>query len=379
MKTNDQPPMNFLNPLVSPSLPILNILCACYLVLHGASNAQALLPFQGRLADAAGKPIADGVRLIQFQIYSEPSGGSLLWAGELHRATVNGGLVNVMLGSKNPLPRDRADQPDKSFFDQPLYLQITVAKDGNQIDAADAPLLPRQTVLPGLFAQESTVSRNSQKLAGYDWSALFGTNNPSGKIDGSRVANITSNSIAPQTMNGSLIAPLALTSNQIAADTIGLEKLRPRRLQTNAAAGDIAVSTAVSWQSSSSAGGVVPNLSASLETTGRPVLVFLTGSGSGAESFIGSGSTPQGGFEGGIRCQIQRSGPSGTIPISLDFPFLYNGLNGYVNIRFAPGSFQVLDLPPRGNHTYTVSVFPVGPSTDVRAEIRNVRLVAFEL
>lgn len=152
------------------------------------ARGQQVLPFQARLSDASGKPVGDGVRVVQFQIYTEPGGGSVLWAGEIHRTTVNGGLANVVLGTKNPLPRDRADQPDRSFFDQPLYLQVTVdANADDQITAADPPLLPRQTILPVVFSGESSLSRNSQKLAGYDWSVVFGANSPNGGIPGSKI------------------------------------------------------------------------------------------------------------------------------------------------------------------------------------------------
>ena len=38
-----------------------------------------------------------------------------------------------------------------------------------------SPILPRQQILTTPFAFQAA---NSAKLAGYDWSALFGTNNP---------------------------------------------------------------------------------------------------------------------------------------------------------------------------------------------------------
>ncbi len=179
-------------------LGLNSLLWAAFLACSPFVQAQRLLPFQGRLTDANSKPIPDGSKLVQFQIYSDSVGGSSLWAGELHRVTINGGLVNVMLGSKNPLPKDRADQPGKSFFDQPLYLQITVDANGDgQINANDPPLLPRQAILPVLFAGESALSRDSQKLGGYDWSPIFGTNGPSGKMDGTRIVNIPSSAISP--------------------------------------------------------------------------------------------------------------------------------------------------------------------------------------
>ncbi len=152
--------------------------------------APKLLPFQGRLIDSGGKPVADGVRLVQFQIYSDPVGGSVLWAGELHRTTINGGLVNVLLGSKNALPENRADQLDKSFFQQPLFLQITIdANNDSQINADDPPLLPRQVVVPVIFAHEAG---NARTLNGYDWTTVFGTSDPAkGFMSGERIQSGT--------------------------------------------------------------------------------------------------------------------------------------------------------------------------------------------
>jgi len=84
-----------------------------------------------------------------------------LWAGEVHRASINGGLINVMLGSKNPLPNDRPDDPSRSFFDAALYLQVIPdANADDKITEADPPLLPRQAIVPVLFARESAVARS---------------------------------------------------------------------------------------------------------------------------------------------------------------------------------------------------------------------------
>ena len=90
-----------------------------------ADEVPKLLPFQGRLTDASGNAVSNGVRLVLFRIYAEPAASSPVWAGELHRTTVNGGLVNVMLGSKTPLTG--------VDFNTQLYLEITVDKgDENQ-------------------------------------------------------------------------------------------------------------------------------------------------------------------------------------------------------------------------------------------------------
>lgn len=134
-----------------------------------------LLPFQGRLTDANGVAVTDGTKVVEFKMYDAPTGESLKnWAGEVHKLSVNGGLVNTMLGSKASL--------ELVDFSMPTYLQITIdANNDGQINAADPPLLPRQSVVGAIYASEAG---NAKKLRGYDWAALFqdGSNQPTNNI-----------------------------------------------------------------------------------------------------------------------------------------------------------------------------------------------------
>ncbi len=189
----------------------------CVLIFPVRAESARLLPFHGMIAGAGGKAVRDGEHLVQFQIYGEPSGGTPIWAGETHRLSVTSSSVNVLLGSKNPLPVDRPDTPSRSFFDTELYLQITVDTDNNGvINHADVPMLPRQAVVPVVFAQDSA---NSRKLAGYDWTPLFGVNNPTGQLSG--------NKIAAGSLPASTLLPGSLTSVQLATNSVTAEKLAP--------------------------------------------------------------------------------------------------------------------------------------------------------
>jgi hypothetical protein len=40
-----------------------------------------LLPFHGRLTDAAGSAIADGAKVVEFKMYNAPTGGDVKWGG----------------------------------------------------------------------------------------------------------------------------------------------------------------------------------------------------------------------------------------------------------------------------------------------------------
>jgi len=182
-----------------------------------------LLPFQARLSDGSGKPYPDGSTILLFQVFSEPTGGTLLWAGETHRVTVTGGIVNVVLGTKNPLPLNYPDD-SRPFFAGTLYLQVIPDTNADtKITPEDSPILPRQSIIPVLFATESAVSRTSMdsaKLAGHDWSAILadGATDPVlGSINGARLAkgsirseHISSGSVGADQLSDSVVTPKKL-------------------------------------------------------------------------------------------------------------------------------------------------------------------------
>jgi hypothetical protein len=186
------------------------------LVAAPLEAATRLLPFQGRVTDADGNALPDGSRVVQFKIYDAPIGGLAVWNGEVHNLTINGGLVSTLLGSKAAL--------DGVDFNLDLYLEITIdANTDGQISLSDPPLLPRQSILPAVFAWESA---DSQLLQGYDWSALFGPDNPA---DGTLLpAKIADSSLATAKLGDS-----AVTAAKIANGAV----TRPKIDTTGASAG----------------------------------------------------------------------------------------------------------------------------------------------
>ncbi|RYF66683.1 MAG: tail fiber protein, partial [Cytophagaceae bacterium] len=175
-----------------------------------------LLPFQGRLTDAAGTAIGDGAKVVEFKMYDAPTGGKVVWAGEVHKLSVNSGLVNTLLGSKAKF--DRVD------FSTPIYLQITIDANGDsEINAADPPLLPRQSVVPAVFAMEAVNARKLKSGNGesYDWTVLFGSQSPvSGTFGGERIASnsIKTTHLVDGSIVGAKIADQSISASHLTVD-----------------------------------------------------------------------------------------------------------------------------------------------------------------
>jgi len=78
--------------------PLSSILAAALTL--SANAAPKMLPFQGHLTQSNGDAVDDGTKVVQFKIYDAPVSGNAVWAGEVHKLSVNKGLVNTILGTK---------------------------------------------------------------------------------------------------------------------------------------------------------------------------------------------------------------------------------------------------------------------------------------
>ena len=185
-----------------------------------AKSETKLIPFQGKLTDASGQVISDGAIVVQFKMYDAPVGGQAKWNGEVQMLSVNGGLVNTTLGTKASLKN--------VDFSSPTYLEITIDANGdNQIGPEDPPLLPRQSIIPAVYAVQAGEAKNADKLNGYDWSEIFGGNDPTGKIPGNKLADgsVTEKQIGRSAVTTTQIANNAVTAAQIANKTITAQQM----------------------------------------------------------------------------------------------------------------------------------------------------------
>ncbi|MBP7950028.1 MAG: tail fiber protein [Verrucomicrobiales bacterium] len=221
-----------------------------------------LLPFQGRLTDAAGNAIGDGARVVEFKMYDAPTGGNVKWAGEVHKLSINGGLVNTMLGSKAGLGSED--------FATATFLRITVDANGDDsITAVDPPLLPRQSVVSAVYANEAVNARDSVKLAGADWTSIMvdgtgaATNVPgTGFVKGAKIQaeGITGVQLAGDAVDASKIANGAVGESEIANDAVTSDEIANETIQVADLAPDL--------QNSVTPPGVVVSYAAAAAPTG---------------------------------------------------------------------------------------------------------------
>jgi microcystin-dependent protein len=197
------------------------LIFALGLVISASANAQdsKVIPFQGQLADQAGQSLSPSTAAtIVFRLYRVPVGGVAIWEESQPNISINAARFSVLLGSRTELP-------GPTNFNATLYLGLTL-DDGNAA-TADVEMRPRQALVPVISASFAKQAQNADKLNGFDWSALFGVNNPQGNILGSRIASgtITSNEMAPRTVTAAQIAPFTISTGQIAPASIGGEQI----------------------------------------------------------------------------------------------------------------------------------------------------------
>src|SRR6266478_9390041 len=132
--------------------------------LNTASAQPAYLNYQGRLTDNNGQPLpSSGTNTLGFNIYTAPTGGTLLWGpfladggvatGHTAKTIVSSGRFNVILG-----PTDTASRSIGTIFttNDTLFLEIQVN---------GATILPRQQFLTAAYAFEASHADQSSTVS----------------------------------------------------------------------------------------------------------------------------------------------------------------------------------------------------------------------
>jgi len=155
-----------------------------------AQGANQQMSIQGRLTDAAGKPL-DGTYVVKFDLYDAETGGASLW-NEIQSVTVAKGLFQTRLGSVAAFPPGVA-------FDKPYYVEITVNNEklSPRYVLAGSPYVVRTPTIPSTFAASDIVS---------------------GVLDPSRIPMIDTNKINDNAITRSKIGNKEISASKILHD-----------------------------------------------------------------------------------------------------------------------------------------------------------------
>ena len=157
--------------------------------VHPAHAAPTTLNFQGRLLDATGVPVADGLYNMQFKLYDASSAGTLLWSETRensspdYRVQVTNGLFTTKLGSRTALTAS-------VFSGNSVYFEITQATPATATCSTaacaswESPMSPRHQLSTSAYAY------NAETLDGLDSTAFAAA---SGSV------NYIQNTTTPQT------------------------------------------------------------------------------------------------------------------------------------------------------------------------------------
>ncbi|MEZ5063939.1 MAG: hypothetical protein R3B81_04350 [bacterium] len=173
-------------------LPLAGVLLA-FPVLTWAA-VPSTIPFQSRLVDAEGAPVAAGTA-VQFSIFGVAAGGTAVWGPETHTVTPVNGVVSVFLGDG-----DTPDPIDPSVFaGGDRFLEISIGG-------------------------ETLTPRIRMSSAGY---AFRAESVSAGSIDGTALANnaVTGAKIQDGSITAADLGINSVTSTQIVAGSVDSSEL----------------------------------------------------------------------------------------------------------------------------------------------------------
>jgi hypothetical protein len=169
------------------------------------ASVPPMINYQGKLGNASGVPVADGVYSMQFAIYDVSVGGSALWTETNPNVQVKGGLFSVLLGSVNNIP-------STVFSASNRFFGVTVG--------SDPEMTPRQQIASVGFAANSA-SADTASCAG------TATTVPDGAITTSKIANgaVSSIQIADSSINTNHLADQSVTITKLANGSVTATKI----------------------------------------------------------------------------------------------------------------------------------------------------------
>jgi hypothetical protein len=219
---------------------LLNLSVFVMLGVHCA-RAQVQVPqlmnYQSQLNSGAGTGLQTADYSLTFRVFDAAQGGTLVWGPQVFNGTtgegygpkvpVVKGFFNVMLG-----PTDTDARPLGTAFaaSATRYLEIQI---GN-----GAPLAPRQQLVSSPFAFSAANAAQADKASAlkagdgkfYDWSSVFGNENPNtGTIALNRI------NIPPGGISADKVAftQKSISADHIVNDSVGAAQLAPNSVDVS--------------------------------------------------------------------------------------------------------------------------------------------------
>lgn len=346
---------------------LLTALLLASAALAHAAPAPTLIPFQGRLTDQAGNIYTNGQYTLIFTLYDQAVGGNVLWTETHQKVGVINGTVNVFLGSINAALAS-------VDFSQTRHLGITIDADNNP-NTPDPEMVPRQMIIPAFWAKKADLAAtatDSTKLGGFDWTPLFGVNNPSGTIQGSKLApgSLSGATLMTGTVPGSALALNSVGAGHLTASAVNTTNIANGSItQEKLAAANWAISANNSIEPTSYPADLL--VSVTITTTGRPVFVGLT-SGN-ASTLTGPGASYVYASSAAFypRVDILEQNSQSTVTEIGKY-----ALGAGINVPVS--SVWVVYQPVAGTYTYKVRLNSV-QGNGAASGIINARIIAYEL
>lgn len=193
----------------------------------GAFAQSRLIPFQARITDSSGTPVADGTYGVTFQIYDAPTGGTALWVEPHSNLAIVGGVLNVFLGSIASLddPNGDSNPSDSIDFSATSGGRYVGVRVGN-----GSEMVPRHQLVPAFHARRADITENAAH-AGTSDIALIAQSVQPGSITIPALAptfSLPGGSIAANSITGSQLSIVdaeGITSQNIKNGSIALTDL----------------------------------------------------------------------------------------------------------------------------------------------------------
>ena len=169
----------------------VSILLACFAFLSSphASAVPTTMNFQGRLSDASGNIMPDGLYNMQFRLFTVSTGGSATWTETretTNRVQVTNGIFSTQLGAVTPITASL-------FSGNDVYFEITMPTPGTATCGTascatwESPMIPRNKMATSAYAFQA---ENANTLDGLDSTAFAAATGS---------ANYIQNTTSPQT------------------------------------------------------------------------------------------------------------------------------------------------------------------------------------